>query len=86
MHDYGYPEDIAAKFPKYVGHPRTLIAKIAYDTNIMASAPRRFTATMLNYVNMHDMDLKQLEPVYNADKDCYQLNFYGYTTTHSPFP
>lgn len=43
----------------------------------MASAPRKFQAVMLNYITQKNMELSQLEPVYNQEKDCYQLNFFG---------
>jgi hypothetical protein len=49
--DSGYPEQIASLFPRYVGLPRKEILTMIYETNIMASSPRKFQATMLNFVN-----------------------------------
>jgi hypothetical protein len=69
VYDYGYPDDLPC--PRYLGFTRTLLVSITYQTNIMASAPRKFTATMYNFVHKTDMDLMQLEPHYNAEKDCY---------------
>ncbi|KAM3144491.1 hypothetical protein pb186bvf_003360 [Paramecium bursaria] len=77
VYDFGYPKEIAAKFPKYFGQERKLMVTINYQTNIMASAPRKFQAVMLNYITQKNMELSQLEPVYNQEKDCYQLNFFG---------
>lgn len=51
VYDYGYPKEAARVFPKYFGEERKEIVTIQYQTNIMASVPRKFSATMLNYVN-----------------------------------
>ncbi|CAD8206862.1 unnamed protein product [Paramecium pentaurelia] len=77
IYDYGYPKEAAGKIPKYFGQERRELAVIQYQTNIMATQPRKFTASMLNLIDNQIVQLAQMDPVYNEEKECYQLNFFG---------
>ena len=45
--------------------------EIVYETNIMASAPRKFKCELINLENSSIEKMMSLEPIYNEEKDCY---------------
>ncbi|CAD8117921.1 unnamed protein product [Paramecium sonneborni] len=77
IYDYGYPKEVSGKIPKYFGQERRELIVIQYQTNIMAIQPRKFTANMLNLIENQIIQLVQMNAIYNEDKQCYQLKFFG---------
>lgn len=52
--------------------------KIKYETNILAEVPRAFKFTFQNPENDYDdTTLENVKPIYNNERGCYCLNFYG---------
>lgn len=52
--------------------------KIKYETNILAEVPRAFKFSFPNPENdFEESTLENVKPVYNDDRGCYCLNFYG---------
>ncbi len=45
--------------------------EIKYETNVMASGPRKFESYVLNLENNNYEKMVNVEPVYNDEKQCY---------------
>lgn len=81
LNDDGYPKKYAQHFPEWVGSLKRQSMKIEYETNIMASKPRKFDIAFYNFEAKQYESLVTLLPKYNAEKDCYQLHFFGYESS-----
>jgi len=58
--------------------------KIQYETNILAEVPRAFKFTFENPERDYESTtLQNVKPVFNAERGCYCLNFYGRALTAS---
>jgi hypothetical protein len=49
VYDDGFPEDVQAYFPEWIGSKRKKLMQIEYETNILASEPRKFDTAFLNF-------------------------------------
>lgn len=82
VYDFGVEAGYILKdLPKDLLPPRRRIATIEYDTNFFAEKPRAFKITIYNYEKYKDHDVikrfENLPPKFNAERNCYTLNFYG---------
>ena len=67
----------------FITKPR-IYGKIQYETNILAEVPRAFRFTFENpEINNSETTLKNVKPLWNDDRGCYCLNFYGRALTAS---
>jgi hypothetical protein len=80
IYDDGFPEDLQMGFPDWIGSKRKKIMQIEYETNILASEPRKFDTAFLNFnskkfesnlIRILIVALVTLAPKYNKERDCY---------------
>lgn len=75
--DDGYSRKHEPLFPEWIGALKRNVLKIEYETNILASQPRKFDISFYNFDARTYEQLVTLPPRYNPERDCYQLHFYG---------